>query len=118
MVDQNVPNTGLETVNTTLNNGNQIMSLLVRTIMAMFPRVAGTFTLGATAATAVAQNSVQANSIIIPFATNAAAGTLQGSAKALYVSALNPGVGFTVATASGGNATGSETYNYLLINPL
>ena len=47
--------------------------------------VYGTFTLAAAATTVITQPAVQSNSVISFFPTNAAAGTLQGSAKALYI---------------------------------
>lgn len=72
----------------------------------------GTFTLAAAATTTVPQPAVKTNSNIDLTATNASAGTLQGSVKSLYISALVPGASFTVATASGGAAAGTETFSY------
>ena len=77
----------------------------------------GSFTLAAAATTVVPQPAVQATSIITLTPTNAAAATLAGSAKALYISAKSPGVSFTVATASGGNAAGTETMSYVVNTP-
>lgn len=113
------PSTGLGDVNTQLKLGNQNMSQLIATIAAVFPRVTtitgGTFTLGAAATTTVAQPSTAANSVIIPFPTNAAAGTLMGSTKHLYISARTANTSFAVSTASGVAAAGTETFLYLLV---
>jgi len=62
--------------------------------------VTGTFTLAAAATTTVSQPAILATSSIQIFPTNAAAGTLMGSAKALYISVKTPGTGFTVATSN------------------
>lgn len=107
----------LSDLNTTLKLANQNMGQLIVAIQGTFPRIVGSFTLDAAATKAIPQTSVLANAIIIAFPSNASAGTLQGSAKALYVSAISPGVSFTVATASGGNATGTEQFSYILVNP-
>lgn len=88
-------------------------------ILAVFPAriFTGSFTLGAAATTVVNNGNVLSTSIIILFPTNAAAGTLQGSAKSLYISAKSAGVSFTVATASAAAAAGTETFSYLIVNP-
>jgi hypothetical protein len=77
----------------------------------------GSFTMAAAASTVVAQPAVQANSFIALTATNASAGALVGSAKAPYVSSISPGVSFTVSTANGGNAVGTETFSYVIQTP-
>jgi hypothetical protein len=97
---------------------NQILSLLVTTLQNIFPRTFGTFTLAAAATTTVTEPAVKANSDIQWTPKNAAAGTLLGSAKSLYVSAITPGVSFTVATASGAAAAGTEQFSYVLSNPV
>lgn len=79
--------------------------------------VFGTFTLAAAATTTVTEPSVQSNSFINLTPLNAAAGTLEGSAKALYISAIVAGASFTVATASGGNAAGTEKFSYSVETP-
>jgi len=76
----------------------------------------GTFTAGAAATTAVTNTSVTAASIIFIQPTNAAAATLMAGASSLYISARAAGVSFTVATADAGNAGGTETFNYLVLN--
>ena len=74
--------------------------------------IVGSFTLGAAATTVVANVDVTATCTILLTPTNAAAATLQGSAKCLYISARTAGASFTVATASAAAAAGTETFNY------
>ncbi len=102
-------------INSTLQG---IVRQLAAWVMAFQGRsVYGSFTLAASATTTVTQPAVKANSVVTLSATNAAAATLMGSAKALYVSALTPGASFTVTTASGGAAAGSETFMYAVQSP-
>jgi hypothetical protein len=77
----------------------------------------GSFTLSAAATTTIAQPAVQANSVPDWTPTNAAAGTLEGSAKHLYLSSISPGVSFTVATANSAAAAGTETFIYKIETP-
>lgn len=99
---------------------NQNLSLLIQTLKAVFPQVnsiaGGSFTCGAAVTTTVAETATAANSYIILIPTNAAAGTLMGSTKSLYISARTANTSFAVATASGVAAAGTETFIYLLIN--
>lgn len=76
----------------------------------------GTFTLGAAATTVVSNTSVTGSSIIQIFPTNAAAATLMSGASSLYISARTASTSFTVATADGASASGTETFNYILLN--
>lgn len=107
---------GIGDVVTTLKIANQNMSQLIQAILGVFPRVSGTFTLAATATTTVPQPAVTANSIIVSVPTNASAATLMGSNKSLYVSAKSVGANFTVSTASGAAAAGTETFSYYIVN--
>jgi hypothetical protein len=77
----------------------------------------GSFTLAASVSTTVAQPAVQANSVPDWTPTNAAAGTLEGSAKHLYLSSVSPGVSFTVATSNAVAAAGTETFIYKIETP-
>lgn len=97
---------------------NQNMSQLIQTIGNLFPRTFGTFTLSASASTTISNTSVVANSIPVWIPTNAAAGTLEGSSKKLYLSARSAGTSFTVTTASGVAAAGTEQFAYFLMNPV
>jgi hypothetical protein len=72
----------------------------------------GAFTMAASATTTVAQTAVQSKSNITLTPANAAAATLVGSAKSPYISSVSPGTSFTVATANGGNAVGTEIFDY------
>lgn len=71
-----------------------------------------TFQLGAAATTVVADTEVHANCHIDIMPTNAAAATLMSGSKSLYVSARNAGTSFTVATADGTAAGGTENFTY------
>ena len=96
-----------------------IVSQLAALVAAITGRVTfGTFSFTSAVATlTIPQSGVQANSIITLTPTNAAAGTLQGSAKALYVSAIVPGVSFTVSTSNAANVAGTETFQYVINTP-
>ena len=77
----------------------------------------GSFTTAAAPTTTVSQPAVQATSFINLSPTNAAAGTIEGSSKALYIKSISPGVSFTVATADGTNATSTATFSYKIETP-
>lgn len=110
---QTVDFTGLIT---TLQQSTVAINLLNKTIAAIFPRQIGTFTLAAAATTTVSNTAITATSQIVLQPTNAAAGTLMGSAKSLYISARTAGASFTVATASGAAAAGTEGFEYYVVN--
>jgi Mrp family chromosome partitioning ATPase len=108
----------LQDLVTSIKSGVVYLGKLVQIWTAVLPRATGSFTMTATATHAVAEPRVQANSIVQLIPTNAAAGTLQGSAKSLYIVSVTAGVGFTVATANAANAAGTETFQYSAINPV
>lgn len=96
-----------------------IVSQLSALVQAFNGRVAfGTFTLAAAATTVIPTTAVKGDSNISWTPTNAAAGTLMGGTKSLYVSAISAGVSFTVATASGVVAAGTETFAYIIVTPI
>jgi len=111
----NPPGAGAQDVVTQLRGIVQQLSAWVAAFTGRV--VTGSFTMAAAATTVVAQPAVKTTSVIQLTAANAAAGTLSGSAKSPYISALNPGVGFTVATASGASAVGTEAYQYSVFTP-
>lgn len=104
------------------NNGNilnQNVSRLIQTLGSILPFTAsgGVFTCAAAATTTVNSSFIKANSIVLWMPTNAAAGTNEGSAKKLYLSARTAGVSFAVSTASAAAAAGTETFIYIVVNP-
>ena len=109
---------GFSDLATNTAQGNRQLGQLIQVLSNIFPRTFGTFTLAAAATTVVPQPAVKANSLIVLTAANASAGTLQGSAKHLYISAISPGVSFTVATAAGTNAAGTEIFSYAIQSPV
>lgn len=78
----------------------------------------GSLALAAAASTVVMQPAVQSNSFVQLTPTNAAAATLMGSSKALYISTIVAGSSFTVATADGTSAAGTEKFSYSLTTPV
>ena len=95
---------------------NQNLGALVQAFKSAFPLSAytGSFTMAAAATKTVTDAHCKAASLVVLIDTNAAAGTLQGSAKRLYVAAGNGS--FVVSTASGAAAVGTETFSYLIVN--
>lgn len=105
-----------------VNSGKQILlalSAIEQALRAVFPRVSGTFTLGAANSTTVTQANIQANSMVFFTPTNAAAATLMSGAKSLYhdVASNVAGTSFKVKTADGNNAAGTETFEYFVLTP-
>jgi hypothetical protein len=108
----------LDSLVNTMKTANQNMSLLITTVSGLFPRIAGTFTMAAAATKTVPEPSVTSTSYIVLIPTNAAAATLVGSTRSPYVSTKTTGASFVVSTASGVAAAGTETFSYLIFNPL
>lgn len=110
----------LDDLVTFVKSAVQNIGALNQTLQTAFPRVSsitsGDFTCGASATTTVPQSLVATNSLILLMPTNAAAGTLMGGAKSLYVSARTANTSFAVSTASAAAAAGTETFSYLLVN--
>lgn len=95
---------------TSLTTGAQTISFVYE------PSVtAKTFTATAAASTVVADTEVQANSHIVVTATNIAGANLMAGAKTFYVSARNAGVSFTLSTADGTSAAGTENFTYRVL---
>lgn len=122
MADNSTPLGGMPN-NTEDKLRNQVLSgilLALQTIAAAFPRITGTFTLAAAATKTVAEPRITANSVVSVFPINAAAATLMSGAKSLYwdPAANVAGASFTVKTADGTNAAGTEQFSYVVINPV
>jgi hypothetical protein len=97
---------------------SQTLGKINQQLQALSRLSTGTFTMAAAATKVIADTSVAANSVVTLTPTNAAAGTLQQSTETLYISAISPGVSFTVATADGGSAAGTEQFSYLIYTPV
>ncbi len=96
---------------------NQTLGAILNALLSRFPvQSSGTVTWPAASSVTVADANVTADSRIFLQATNASAGTLVAGATSPYISARSAGVSFTVTTASGGAAAGTETMNYLIVN--
>ena len=108
----------LDDVVTQLSAGVRVQSKLVQTVMGLAQQSIGQFTWPAAVSTTITNANVTANSHISLSALNSAAGTLVGSNKSWYVSARVTGTSFTVSTASGVAASGTEQFSYLITNPL
>jgi hypothetical protein len=78
--------------------------------------VFGTFTMPVANTLTIVQPGIKSNSVVSITPTNASAATLMGSAKALFPTII-AGTSFTVTTASGGNAAGTETFSYTINTP-
>jgi hypothetical protein len=76
----------------------------------------GTFTCAADDVTTVNDIAVLSDSTILLMPTNAAAAALMAGSSALYVSARTAGASFAVTTADAGNAVGTETFQYIVLN--
>lgn len=105
---------GTDDIANKLQLGNQLMGKLVGIISNLFPRTISVFTMAAASSKTITDANVTTSSLITLTPTNAAAATLMGSAKALYVTAAAGS--FTVTTANAASAAGSETYTYAVQN--
>jgi hypothetical protein len=91
---------------------------IVGLLQTSFPRILGSFTMTATVTLAVPAPTITASGNVTITPRNAAAATLQSGPKALYVSAITAGTGFTVATADATTAAGTEIFSYAVTNPV
>lgn len=95
---------------TKLGDGNRLMGQLVKAILDLSPRSTNSFTMDAAASKTITDGNVETSSFVVLTPMNAAAATLMGSSASLYwVAATGE---FTVSTASGASAAGTETFSY------
>ncbi len=111
-------NSNLVAINTAvLTTGfNDVVAInaVAAAILTVFPRVGGTFTLANATVTVVTEPATHANSIVLFTPTNAT-GALSLRTMGLYASAFTAGASFSLSTQSG-SATGTETFQYVLVN--
>lgn len=100
----------------------EVIGDLRRSLLAIFGTrsTTGLFTMTATTSLVVPQPAALAGSVVVLQPVNAAAATLQTTAKALYVdrTVTVAGVSFTVKTADGtAVAAATSEFSYVLFNP-
>jgi hypothetical protein len=105
----------IDDINSTLQGIVRNLSQWNQNLLKVFPRISGTSTLSAGAATVVINTQVSANSQIYFTPTNAAAALLLRTGG-LYVSAVTSGASFTL-TVQSGVAAGTETFSYIVVTP-
>lgn len=116
--DPNIPlGGGLQDLISTQKSGVNYLGQILVVLRSLFPRITGTFTMPVAATKTVTDARINANAVVWLQATNLSAGTLQGSAKNVVVSAVASG-SFTVSTANATNAAGTETFSYTAFNPV
>jgi len=78
----------------------------------------GSFTFAAAASVVVPNVNIRAGSLVFLTPLNAAAGTLVGSNESPYIAPADylAGVSFTVRTAAGTAAAGTEQFAYRIVN--
>lgn len=104
----------LDDINSTQQGGVRLLSAINSTLLQIFPRVNGSFTLAAATVTNVAQVSIAANGIVVFTPTNSAA-ALAVRTNGLFVSIVTSGVGFQVSTQVNSAAAGG-TFSYIVLN--
>lgn len=97
---------------------NKNLAELVKVMATAFPLHCSTgyFTMSAASSKVISDTNVKSGSIMLPMPVNGPAATLMASAHSLYVSARTAGTSFTVATADGVSAAGTEKFEYILVS--
>ena|SRR5271166_136264 len=111
------PGASISDIVVALNQGHRNTSLLIQTMSSILPRISGTFTLASSGPnTTVTQPAVKANSILQWWPNNSSAATLCGSIRNIYPSTINAGANFIMSTANAANASGTEVFQYVVLN--
>ncbi len=93
------------------NTKHTSVVMVANQVAAMY---SGSFTMSAVTSMTVSNTLVTAGSVILLSPTNASAATLMSGAHSLYVGSLSASTYFTVATADGNAAAGTETFRYMI----
>lgn len=96
--------------------GVENLGQIAKVLANIFPRTIATFTLSNATVTVVTQPAVLANAKVFFTPTNATAALLLRT-QGLFHSASTAGVSFSLSTQSG-SAAGTETFEYVVINPI
>jgi hypothetical protein len=97
---------------------NKNLAELVGVIRTAFPlhSSTGTLTWAVAATKVVTDTSIKSGSIVLLMPTNAAAAAMVAGVHSPYVSARTAGTSFTLTTADGNAAAGTETFEYIAIS--
>jgi hypothetical protein len=100
-----------------MKGANMNLGELVKAFSQAFPLHSerGSFTMSAAISKTVTDTTIKTGSIVMLMPTNASAATLLSGAHNLYFT-TSAGVGFTVHTADGVSAAGTETFDYLSVS--
>lgn len=107
---------GLSDIATKLDNSNRLLGQLIQAIKDLGPLSTGSFTMDAAASKAVSDTYCATSSFVVITPANAAAATLVSGASSPYWAAAAGS--FTVSTADGSSAAGTETFNYAIFTTL
>lgn len=105
----------LDDLNSTQQGISKNISQLVAAFQAAFPRISGTVKLTAGTITVVAQPDIASSGIPLLVPTNGPAALLVRT-NGIYVSAVVAGASFSISVQNG-NAAGTETFSYIVVNP-
>lgn len=106
---------GITDLVSTLKGAVRNLAQLNSTLLSVFPRTIGSFTMTAGTTTTVTQPAVKANADVILTPTNSTAALTLRTAG-LFLSTITPGASFAVSTQNG-TAQGTETFTYVVVNP-
>lgn len=96
-------------------SGGRTVAYQTATLQTIYKNVTGQFKMDSAATKMVINAAALPTSSVQLTPTNAAAANLMAGSRSLYIS-FSSGTSFTVHTADGTNATGSETFNYAILN--
>ncbi len=102
-------------ISTTLISTLAAVQNIATAIYSTFPRISGTFTLANATLTVVTQPSTGANAVVT-FTPKNATGALTLRTQGLFHATNTAGASFTLSTQSG-SALGTETFEYVMLNP-
>jgi len=105
----------LDDVVTKLDIGKRLLGKLTTTLANLSPLLTGQVTLSAAASTTVSNGVIVASSFVIVTPINAAAGTLIKNQGLYWVASAGS---FTISTASGVAAAGTESFNWAVFTTL
>lgn len=111
---QAIPANFFADITTKIDQNNRLLAKLIEAVQNMSPLATGTVTLDAAPTTTISNGAITATSLVLVNPVNAAAGDLiKGDGVYRTVVAGS----FTIATASGSAAAGTETFQWGVFTP-